>query len=286
MTPARLLSPRATAPAYDDVGERPSLIARQRVRRVAALRRRRRARPLRAALIGLGAGLPLILGGLLVHFTLTSERFMVAEVEVEGASRLHPAAIVQAAGIAPGTSLFLLDAVAVSGRVEVLPGIRRAEVVRAWPNRVRIVVDERRPFTLVHAGRLHWVDEEGVALGEERQAVMPPSPVISGLSPEEVASMRTHPSPRAQAGITLIRLLLRRGSPLLTEVSEIDLSRADGPVLFTVDGVEVRLGAEDWENRLGRLEAVLGQIAGSAEPVTSIDLRFRDQVVLNGGGAR
>jgi cell division protein FtsQ len=285
MKPAGLLSPRGAGHAYDDVGDRPPLIARQRVRRAAALHRRR-ARPARAALIGLAAGVPLVLGGLLVHFGLTSDRFMVAAVEVGGTSRLSPAAIVAAAGIPPGTNLFLLDALAVSRRVEVLPEVRHAAVIRAWPNRVRIVVEERRPFTLVHAGRLHWVDEEGVALGVERRAVNPPSPVISGLTAEELGTMREHPSARAQAGITLIRLLLRKGSPLATEISEIDVSRADDPVLFTVDGVEVRLGADSWESRLGRLEGVLGQVAGSAEPVTSIDLRFRDQVVLNGGGAR
>jgi len=57
-------------------------------------------------------------------------------------------------------------------------------------------------------------------------------------------------------------------------------------VLYTVDGVEVRLGADNWDGRLARLEGVLGQLAAAPEPVTSIDLRFRDQVVLNGGGSR
>jgi hypothetical protein len=50
--------------------------------------------------------------------------------------------------------------------------------------------------------------------------------------------------------------------------------------------VEVRIGTENWESRLARLEGVLGQIATAPEPVTAIDLRFRDQVVLNGGASR
>src|SRR5437867_21019 len=62
------------------------------------------------------------------------------------------------------------------------------------------------------------------------------------------------------------------------EISEIDMSRTDGPVLYTVDGVEVRLGAEDWEERLARLEGVLGQVAD--QDVRAVDLRFRDQVIL------
>ena len=73
---------------------------------------------------------------------------------------------------------------------------------------------------------------------------------------------------------------MRSGEGLLNSVSEIDVSRAEGPVLYTLDGVEVRIGKEDWEARLGRLLGVLAQLKASGETVTAIDLRFRDQVVL------
>src|SRR5947209_6948098 len=106
----------------------------------------------------------------------------------------------------------------------------------------------------------------------------PRVPVVSGLSDDELTSMKSAPSPKALAAIALIRALLRTGSALAAEISEIDMSRTDGPVLYTVDGVEVRLGAEDWEERLARLEGVLGQVAD--QDVRAVDLRFRDQVIL------
>ena len=59
------------------------------------------------------------------------------------------------------------------------------------------------------------------------------------------------------------------------------MSRPEGPVLYTVDGVEVRLGTEEWEERLARLEGVLAQVA--TQDVRGVDLRFRDQVVLRKG---
>jgi cell division septal protein FtsQ len=269
--------------AYDDISERPALIVSQRVRRAAARRARRR---IAATLTGLAAAGALAAGALAAHFVLTSARFAVTAVDVRGASRVAPRAIAEAAAIAPGTNLLRLRPDEVERRVEALPAIRHAEVIRSWPNRVTIVVEERRPFTLVHAGRLHWVDEEGVPVGVEREAVAPRAPVISGLTPDELAVMRERPSPRAQAAIALIRMLLRSGSSLVDQISEIDVSRPDEPVLYTVDGVEVRLGADNWDGRLARLEGVLGQLAAAPEPVTSIDLRFRDQVVLNGGGSR
>jgi len=277
------LSPRAIHRAYEDISERPALIVSQRVRRAAA---RRAGRRIAATLTGLAAAGALAAGALAAHFVLTAARFAVTAVDVRGASRVAPRAIAEAAAIAPGTNLLRLRTDEVERRVEALPAIRHAEVIRSWPNRVTIVVEERRPFTLVHAGRLHWVDEEGVPVGVEREAVAPRAPVISGLTPDELAVMRERPSPRAQEAIALIRMLLRSGSSLVDQISEIDVSRPDDPVLYTVDGVEVRLGADNWDGRLARLEGVLGQLAAAPEPVTSIDLRFRDQVVLNGGGSR
>jgi len=279
-----LLSPRGTA-ALADLGGRTPLVAGQRT---GPARRRRRARAL-ARLARRATVLVLVLGAVAAalagaRWVTTSPRFAVAGVEVRGASRVPVSRILAAAAIPPGANLWTLDGGAVAARVSALPEIRRADVARELPNRVTIVVEERRPFTLVHAGRLHWMDEDGRVLGEERRAVVPGAPVISGLTEEELASMRTTPDPKARAAVALIRALLRSGSALAAEISEIDMSRPEGPVLYTVDGVEVRLGADDWDERLARLEGVLAQVA--TQDVSGVDLRFKDQVVLRRGAVR
>lgn len=273
-----LISPRGRASALADVGERSPLIAGQRVDRV----RRRPARGAGRGRARLPRLLLLLLApaalGLAVGWVLTAPRFAVAAVEVQGVARVSVDEVRAVAGIAPGTNLWRLDTPGVLARVGAMPEIRHAELIRALPNRVTIVVEERRPFTLVHGGRLHWMDEEGRVVGPEAQAVAPPVPVVSGLSDEELASMRARPAPRAQAAVEIIRALLRTGSGLTAQISEIDMSGREGPVLYTVDGVEIRLGGEAWEERLVRLEAILAQVA--TQDVTTVDLRFRDQVVL------
>ena len=273
-----LISPRSRPPALADLGRSSVAVTGQRVGRV---RRRPARRPVRWLWVlgGVGAAVGVAAAVVLTaHWALTSPRFAVTAVEVRGASRVEPQRILEVSGIVHGANLWRINPEHVRARLEELPEIRRADVVRELPNRVSIVVEERRPFTLVHAGRLHWLDEEGRVLGEEPHAVAPEVPVISGLSEEELAGMRTAPGPRARQAITLIRALLRTGSTLAAEISEIDMSRPEGPVLYTVDGVEVRLGTEEWEERLARLEGVLAQLA--TQDVRGIDLRFRDQVVL------
>ena len=279
-----LISPRGRPPALGDFGDPALAVAGQRVSRG---RRRRPRRPLRwrraAGVVALvvGTAAAAVVAG---HWMLTTPRFAVVAVEVRGASRLPAQRILEVSGIVHGANLWRIDPDQVRARLEALPEIRRADVVRELPNRVSIVVEERRPFTLVHSARLHWLDEDGRLLGEESRAVATEVPVISGLSEDELVTMRTTPGPRARAAIALIRALLRTGSTLAAEISEIDMSRSEGPVLYTVDGVEVRLGSEEWEERLARLEGVLAQV--TTQVVQGVDLRFRDQVVLKRGAHR
>lgn len=286
-----VLSPRGAARGgLADLAEPTVAMADQRLDR----RRRRRRRMLRLArragawlCVGL---LVVALGGALAsggRWFLTAPRFAVERVEVAGQSHLSADEVVAASGLGPGQNLFRLDARRAVAGVEALPLVRRAELVRAFPNRVTLLVEERQPFVLVHAGGLHrpaevfyWVDEQGMPLGPETRAVALDAPLVSAVGAGDVAVAGRMPSRSVAAGVALIRTLMRAQSSLLREISEVDVSRPEGPVLYMLDGVEVRLGSEDWAERLGRLGGVLAQLRASSQRATSIDLRFRDQVVL------
>ena len=285
-----VLTPRGAARGgLADLAGPTVAMARQRLDR-----RRRRRRALRAAARRLNAGLfaallVAALGGALAagaRWLVTARLFAVERIEVVGQSRLSADEVVAASGIAPGQNLFRIDARRAVAGVESLPRVRRAELLRALPNGVTLLVEERQPFVLVHAGGLRrpggleWVDEQGVPIGRETRAVSLEAPLVSGVGADEVATPGRTPSERVVAGVALIRTLLRLQSPLLKEISEVDVSRAEGPVLYMQDGVEVRLGGEDWDDRLGRLGGVLDQLRASGQRATSIDLRFHDQVVL------
>jgi cell division septal protein FtsQ len=284
-----VLSPRgAVHGGLADLAEPTAAMADQRLDRG-----RLRGRALRLArrlgawlLVGL---LAVALGGALAaggRWFLTAPLFAVERVEVGGHSRLSADEVVAASGLVPGQNLFRLDARRAVAGVEALQLVRRAELIRAFPNRVTLQVEERRPFILVHsaghnwAGGLHWVDEQGVPLGPEPRAVVLDAPLVSGVALDDIAAPGRPPSDRVAAGVALIRTLMRARSPFLREISEVDVSRSEGPVLYMVDGLEVRLGSEDWDDRLGRLVGVLAQLRASGGSATSIDLRFRDQVVL------
>lgn len=275
-----ILSPRRGRELLDDLAERRRFIASQRVRG----RRAARRASILPRWLALGAALAILAGSSLIfiRWLLTSPRFTVTEVEIRGLNRLSEAEVRATAGIEIGENLFTLDAEAAARRLGRLPRVKRAEVIRSFPNRITLLIEERQPFALaVSVGQLYWMDEEGRLLGPEFRAVAPGLPVVTGLEREEPAGGRTVSVERTRTAVALLRTILRTGTPLAAQLSEIDVRGADeGLVLYTVGGVEVRLGGEWWEERLGRLEGVLAQLQAEQEPVETIDLRFRDQVVL------
>jgi cell division protein FtsQ len=283
--PGAILLPRGGSAGLDDLASRVPLIAGQRVRRARLRRRiRRRARRL-VVTAALGALALVIVGalGVSAHWALTSPRFGVAGVDVVGVRRLTTEAVAEASGIVPGENLWRLDARAVEERLLGLAAVKEARVERQPPNRVVLTVTEREPYALVQAGRMHWVDSQGVDLGVAPRAVAPVLPIISGVDPASLGGARQPAGRGLEAGLALLRLLEGSRSRLLNRISEIDAGRPEGPVLVLLDGMEVRLGHEGWDARLARLQGVLAQLEASKGSATTIDLRFRDQVVLKPG---
>ena len=199
-------------------------------------------------------------------------------VEVTGARRLDEATVRAAAAIEPGMNLFAVDVAAAESRVARLPGVRRAHVVRHLPGRVTVLLEEREPYALVNAGGLHWVDAEGYLVATDARPGATGLPILTGVGAPVPGT--TAPSEGLRAGLALLHVLQRTSGRLAARVSEVDLSHSHGPVLYLVDGIEVRLGSDAWSERLARLDGVLGELDARGERVVSIDLRFRDQVVL------
>ena len=79
-----------------------------------------------------------------------------------------------------------------------------------------------------------------------------------------------------------------RGTQHLTAERVLEAARIPpGRNLFLIDPrappPAAPRGADEWDERLARLEGVLAQTAAREGGVRMVDLRFRDQVVLQGG---
>jgi len=136
-------------------------------RRVAVLRDQARRR-LRWVVAGVGVLLALCVALLALHTPLLALR----HATVVGAQHTGTDAVLQAAGLVDHPPLIDVDPKDVARRVEGLPWVAHADVVRHWPDSVKIVVTERVPLGAVArpGGGVALVDATGRVLAWQGSA--------------------------------------------------------------------------------------------------------------------
>ncbi|HEX4900938.1 MAG TPA: cell division protein FtsQ/DivIB, partial [Pyrinomonadaceae bacterium] len=127
--------------------------------------------------------------------------------------------------------------------------------------RVRIVEREPRVVVRTNAGRLRWVDEDAVFLGEMSTADQMPAFFLRGLSEDDSETAQVENVERVRRFIQFERECVATG--IAERVSEVNLSDVrDVRVQLSGEDsqIEVRLGSEEAGKRLkSGLEVLDGQ---------------------------
>lgn len=217
----------------------------------------RRGRTARWFLLGV-----VVVGAAAVGLAL-SPLLDVESVEVTGVAPDRVAAIERAAGIAPGDPVLGFLPGRVAARVETLPWVERARVVRDLPGAVRIDVVPRVPVGWVRAGARFLVVDAGGRVIERADAGPWGIPELTGLADLAPLGGEVRPRSLAAAAAAL-------GPELRLRVGNVDL--ADGSVTAQVAfGPQLRFGTPE---RMGLKARVAAAVLASLgpEPVAYVDV--------------
>lgn len=206
------------------------------------------------------------------------EVFRVQRVEVVGSRFLDPYAVVRAAGLHRAASLFD-DADAWEAGVLTLSLVEQVRVRRRAPSTVVVEIEETQPVALIAAEELRPVDATGRLLELEPAGVVLDLPIVTGLT---VAGASVAAGESAGA-ITTVAALLERAPELAERMGQAELR--DGALRITLrrSRAEVVVPAFATELQLRQLRLTVADLAtrGEMEKVRTIDVRFRDQVVVS-----
>ncbi len=229
-----------------------------------------RRRPRRRFVL-LGVAVVLLTVGLGVYGLISAGFFRVERVRVEGVRYLSADEVARASG-ALHQELFWVQPEEVRQRVERLPGVRRAWVVRRWPHGLTVRVEERVPVAVWQVGGVGYaVDAEGVVLDVTPDQALPVIVQMDGTP-------GLLPGDRVDGDAVRMALRVRELAPATVGQQPVrfEWTQARGLEITTDRGVRVRLGDEaGLEYKLAVWRAILQQ-AGRT-PVTEIDLRFGDR---------
>ena len=211
--------------------------------------------------------------------------FQVRKIDVTGTSRTSAEEIEGLTRRAVSkTGVWRADVSAISTDLSKLPGVRYAVVSRVLPDRIRVRITERQPLAVVRtaAGRLLWVDEEGVALGEIKPSDRMPPFFIRGWNEEGTNDAMVENVERVQKYLELVHQWGALGlTERVSEVNLIDLRDIRAQLAGDDSQIEVRLGAQDPGNHLKTALQVLDRVKQSADAnsITYVDVQG-DKVIL------
>jgi cell division septal protein FtsQ len=249
-----------------------------RRRRFAA---RRKRRSLAAVLAGPFLGAVAMVGGpaALALWVLTSPRFGLRTVTVEGSRMVSRTWVEEALRPLFGTNLLRLSLAEARARLAAHPWVGSVEARKELPDRLIVSLRERQAVALLRRGAgLFYLDAEGVAFapldpGRGETDLM----MVSGAPAGEVDYVRA----------LAVANELRRAQPLWAEgLSEVEILSHEDFRLYTSElpfALLVRAGSVAEGSR--RLEALLPEIVRRYPRVEAADLRFSRRIVLQPAAA-
>lgn len=207
-----------------------------------------------------------------------AETFRVRQVEVVGTRFLEPYAVVRAAGLDRAASIFD-DADAWRAGVRTLALVDAVTVRRVYPSRIQLEIREVEPVALIAAQSLRPVDAAGRLLELDPAGIALDLPVLTGVA---VEGGRVAEGP-SRSAVETVASLLGRTPGLAEDVSQADLEGGVLRLTFRDREATALLTAGAGPVELTQLRLAMTDLAGRGEleQVRTIDVRFRDQVVVS-----
>lgn len=116
-----------------------------------------------------------------VEALAVSAGFGVKQISIEGQQHLSDAELAHALGAGPGTMVFAFDTDAAKARLEAVPWIKQAQVMRLLPSTLQVVIEERIPFAVWQSkGSAYVVDRHGAVLAPAVREAYPDLPLVVG----------------------------------------------------------------------------------------------------------
>lgn len=94
-----------------------------------------------------------------------SNVFNISTISVEGTETLNISDIIELSGLNVGTNIFDFRASSVENLLSTESLVKSAEIKRAYPDEVRIIIKERTPYITVSAeAAYYYLDEDGMVI--------------------------------------------------------------------------------------------------------------------------
>jgi len=229
---------------------------------------------------GIAAASSLVYAAAWLH---TGDSLRVMNIDITGA-QVVGARQVAAISELGGDSMLTLDMQQAEDAIALLPAVKSVTVERAWPNSVRVTIEEHQAWGYWQtAGRVQVIDADGNVLRASRPAPQDAPTIIDLASPRDLEDGKGADPDTVHLVARLIedRVFQHAG---LTPTAWV-FQRDRGLTVIAQDGPDAVFGdSSNYEFKVEAFEQVLRSLsereATGSPQVAEVDLRFGRNVVL------
>ena len=203
--------------------------------------------------------------------------------QIRGNAVLSSEDLLESLDLESQTSFAGFDPLLHSARVGAMPWIEYGRALRKSPNRIEVIVEERKPVAFFKTrDRVFLIDGERNLLDPMPSLKPWNLPVIvNGKIRGGLATGDNLVSANLNKTLELIDLLRVSRAMPLDAVSEIVITNPVNIVLVTMpDNVRVHMGLDHFEEKLRNLAVAMPEIAKQLARIKILDLRYRNKIVI------
>ncbi|MCQ9208280.1 MAG: cell division protein FtsQ/DivIB [Omnitrophica bacterium] len=227
----------------------------------------------------------LMAGGLILaafftarYFLMNFSGFKISKVSVinrEGQTLENPENIFRLDG---DFNLFIFDIQKLVQDIKAKqPQIQDVLVRKQFPNKLLIVVQERKPVAVIISGSSYLVDAEAFVLPFETR--YKDLPKVIGVHPRQFKVYSQTHSLRLKRALNLVAELKKAKIYPAYRVLEVDVRQYSDVAFYLEDGIEIKMGNGDFARKVLLLKEILAQLKAKGSMPKYIDMRFGDPVV-------
>lgn len=201
--------------------------------------------------------------------------FKISKIEITGNNKLSEKQIKKLGGIDLNQNIFSVKLKDVSKNLTSHPYIEYVLVERKFPQIIKINIKERKGVAILKTPWTYYLmDIKGVVLENLGLHNKGKWPVIEGANLKAVKV-----GGEINQGGELLRFL--QASGILDNFVRLDVGETNNPILVTRgEEIKVYLGKEAWDKKFKRFNLVYKGLRARAKSVKSIDLRYKQMVIV------
>jgi cell division septal protein FtsQ len=228
------------------------------------------------------------------HFFFENPDYQLSQIDIQTDGSLQRDQILKATEIREGENIFRVNLAQVRDRLQQLPQVDEAQVLRKLPGEIDIRITERKPIAWITSDKqisdpfasdvAFLVDARGVLMKEKK--LLPEYlglPLITGCTSESLEPGKTVESFEGKAALELLRLSTRSFMQTRFLIREIDVSKGYCLVVSDKNHSRVTFGFDNLDAQLERLEQFLVYADDSKQELATVNLMVQRNIPVTFG---